>query len=76
MNDEQLVNESIAAGEVRKLVDGCYEVTMTLQVDADDEAEALARAMKWRDTVTWPFQRGTRLDSLDFDWHLHHPWGC
>jgi hypothetical protein len=72
MNDEQLVNDSIAAGEVRKLVDGCYEVTMTLQVDAADEAEALQRAMTWRDVVTGR----AGLASLDFRWHLDHPWGC
>ena len=83
VNDELLTNDSDEfEGQVHRLLDGYYEVTMTLQVDAADEAEALQRAMAWRDVVgmwLWLYPEHDARElfrGLGFGWHLHHPWGC
>jgi hypothetical protein len=55
-----------------------FTVPMELEVSAGSKAEALTLAMRWRDAIGMPEPLSTdaRLDALDFDWHLHHPWGC
>jgi hypothetical protein len=60
-----------------------FTVPMRLHLNAGSKAEALELAMRWRDAIGCPgpefFGHGGRdaaLNALDFDWHLHHPWGC
>jgi hypothetical protein len=55
-----------------------FTVPMELQVTAASKAEALELAMQWRDAVAGAMAPGTapELPGVDFDWHLHHPWGC
>ena len=55
-----------------------FTVPMTLDVTASSKDEALTLAMRWRDAVAFAGSDDptTALETLDFDWHLHHPWGC
>jgi hypothetical protein len=65
-----------------------FTVPMELEITAASKAEALELAMHWRDVIGMSAHSHhpdvpasipvicEALNNLDFDWHLHHPWGC
>jgi hypothetical protein len=53
-----------------------FTVPMELLITASSKAEALEKAMEWRDAVAFAPMTSEALEKLPFDWHLHHPWGC
>lgn len=53
-----------------------FSVPMKLLVSTSSKDEALDLAMQWRDAIGCSGDPTAALAKLDFDWHLHHPYGC